>query len=126
MTVVCREQLFPEKYHPFAPFLNSANSRYGIIDNAFQSLCHRKKKNGYRPFFYEEEMKQLFASCEGDDNKSIRDYAILEMLYATGIRVSELTSIKISDIDDHLGIVMVSGKGRKERYVPFGSFAKSA
>ena len=48
------------------------------------------------------------------------------MLYATGIRVSELTSIRMSDIDNHLGIVMVMGKGRKERYIPFGSFAEEA
>ena len=47
-------------------------------------------------------MELLFAACEGEDNKSLRDYAILEMLYATGIRVSELTSIRISDIDNHL------------------------
>ncbi len=42
------------------------------------------------------------------------------------MRVSELTAVKMHDIDDHLGIVLVMGKGRKERYVPFGSFAQSA
>ena len=86
----------------------------------------RKNKSDFPAFFYEEEMELLFAACEGEDYKSLRDYAILEMLYATGIRVSELTSIRTSDIDNHLDIVMVMGKGRKERYVPFGSFAKRA
>ncbi len=107
-------------------FFKFANARYEINDSAFRSLHHPKKEERLPAFFYEEEMELLFASCDGQDKKSLRDYALLELLYATGIRVSELTSIKMQDIDDQLGIVLVMGKGRKERYVPFGSFAKSA
>ncbi len=103
-----------------------ANSRYGVTDNAFKSLHHPKKQERLPAFFYEDELKQLFNACEGTDNKSLRDYAILEMLYATGIRVSELVSISLNDIDNHLGIVLVMGKGKKERYIPFGSFAEEA
>ncbi|WP_124071229.1 tyrosine recombinase XerC [Filibacter tadaridae] len=107
-------------------FYKFANARYDINDNAFRALHHPKKEERLPAFFYEEEMEQLFSACVGEDKKSLRDYAILEMLYATGIRVSELTSIRLGDIDNHLGIVMIMGKGRKERYVPFGSFAQSA
>lgn len=107
-------------------FFKFANARYGITDQAFKSLFHPKKEKRLPAFFYEEEMELLFAACEGEDPKSLRDYAILEMLYATGIRVSELTSIRLNDIDRQLGIVMVMGKGQKERYVPFGSFAQKA
>ena len=107
-------------------FFKFANARYEINDIAFRSLHHPKKEDRLPAFFYEEELKLLFSSCDGQDKKSLRDFALLELLYATGIRVSELTSIKIQDIDDHLGIVLVMGKGRKERYVPFGSFAQSA
>ncbi|MHA6258698.1 tyrosine recombinase XerC [Sporosarcina sp. CAU 1771] len=107
-------------------FFRFANARYQINDASFRSLHHPKKEERLPAFFYEEEMEQLFSSCEGEDKKSLRDRAILELLYATGIRVSELTSIKMNDIDDHLGIVLVMGKGRKERYVPFGSFAQQA
>lgn len=107
-------------------FFKFANSRYNINDNAFRSLHHPKKEERLPAFFYEEEMELLFSACEGVDNKALRDRAILETLYATGIRVSELTSIRMNDIDHHLGIVMVMGKGRKERYVPFGSFAEDA
>jgi len=103
-----------------------ASSRYGVTDNAFKSLHHPKKQERLPAFFYEDEMEQLFKACEGTDNKSLRDYAILEMLYATGIRVSELISIELEDIDNHLGIVLVMGKGKKERYIPFGSFAEEA
>ena len=107
-------------------FYKFANTRYAIVDQAFKSLFHPKKQVRLPSFFYEDEMKALFEVCEGTDNKSLRDRAILEMLYATGIRVSELTSIQLNDIDTHLGIVLVMGKGKKERYIPFGSFAEDA
>ena len=107
-------------------FFKFANVRYSVSDSAFRSLHHPKKEERLPAFFYEEELALLFSSCEGNDKKSLRDKALLELLYATGIRVSELVSITLKDIDDHLGIVMVMGKGRKERYVPFGSFAQAA
>lgn len=107
-------------------YFKFANNRYDVAEHAFTSLHHPKKQEKLPAFFYEQEMKVLFEACSGEDIKSIRDYAILEILYATGIRVSELTSIKVSDIDDDLGIVKVMGKGRKERYIPFGSFASEA
>lgn len=107
-------------------FFKFANARYNVTDYAFRSLHHPKKEERLPAFFYEGELSSLFSICEGEDRKSLRDRAILEMLYATGIRVSELTSIRLKDIDHHLGIVLVMGKGRKERYVPYGSFAEDA
>lgn len=107
-------------------FFRFANARYGINDTAFRLLHHPKKEDRLPAFFYVEELEKLFAACLGEKPRDLRDRALLELLYATGIRVSELTSIRISDIDSDLGIVRVMGKGRKERYVPFGSFAQSA
>ncbi|GEN82038.1 tyrosine recombinase XerC [Sporosarcina luteola] len=107
-------------------FYKFSNARFGINDSAFRLLHHPKKEERLPAFFYEEELEALFNSCQGDDPKSLRNKALLELFYATGIRVSELTSIELSDIDNSLGIVKVMGKGRKERYVPFGSFAQSA
>lgn len=107
-------------------FYKFSSARFGINDSAFRLLHHPKKEERLPAFFYEEELETLFNSCQGDDPKSLRNNALLELFYATGIRVSELTSIELSDIDNSLGIVKVMGKGRKERYVPFGSFAQSA
>lgn len=107
-------------------YFKFANIRYGVAEHAFASLHHPKKQEKLPAFFYEEEMAKLFEACKGTDIKSIRDYALLEMLYATGMRVSELTSMTIKDIDNELGIVKVMGKGRKERYIPFGNFASVA
>ncbi|MFD0943316.1 tyrosine recombinase XerC [Savagea faecisuis] len=107
-------------------FLNYAKTTYGIDNQAFQLLYHPKKEERLPSFFYEEELEALFASLHGESRKMIRDRALVEMLYATGMRVGELVALEVSHVDLDYGIVRVMGKGRKERYVPFGSFAQDA
>jgi integrase/recombinase XerD len=68
-----------------------------------------------------EEVDALLAQPKGDDFIGARDQAILEFLYATGIRVSELCSLRISDVGD--GFVKVRGKGKRDRVVPVGKRA---
>ncbi len=58
--------------------------------------------------------------------RGMRDRAILETLYSTGLRVSELISLKVEDIDEKQGVIRARGKGKKERIVPIGSFAIDA
>ena len=76
--------------------------------------------------FYEEEMEALFETVAKDTKKGLRDRVILELLYATGIRVSELVNIQLKDIDMSLPGVKVLGKGNKERFVPFGEFCRQS
>lgn len=92
------------------------------IKNPFVQLVHPKKENYLPQFFYEEEMEALFETVAKDTKKGLRDRVILELLYATGIRVSELVNIQLKDIDMSLPGVKVLGKGNKERFVPFGEF----
>lgn len=107
-------------------FYKFGNREFGFKEDAFRSLYHPKKEERLPHFFYEEEMQELFKAAEGDSLLDIRNRALLELLYATGIRVSELTSLEEVDIDLRLGILRVMGKGRKERYLPFGQFAHDA
>ncbi len=68
------------------------------------------------------------AALRADDNlpSHIRDLAILELLYATGIRIGELVGLDISDIDQNRRTIRVTGKGSKQRVVPYGSIADRA
>ena len=68
----------------------------------------------------------LSAPCEGCDTYALRDIAILMLLYATGIRATEIATLKVTDVNFSLGIVRVMGKGRKERIVPVAAEAMDA
>ncbi|MGS0651189.1 tyrosine-type recombinase/integrase, partial [Staphylococcus arlettae] len=96
------------------------------VVNPFVQLVHPKKEQYLPHFFYEEEMEALFQTVSTDAKKGMRDRVILELLYATGIRVSELVNIKIQNLDMQTPGVKVLGKGHKERFVPFGEFCRQS
>lgn len=73
-----------------------------------------------------EEVVRMLESPDPDSPVYWRDRAILELLYATGIRVSELTGLRLQDVDREEGVVRVLGKGSRERIVPFGRAADRA
>lgn len=97
-----------------------------VHNNPFAQVSIPKAKKRLPDFFYEEEMVSLFQACEEDTNLGQRNKVILEILYATGIRVSECCNIRLLDLDMFLSTLLVHGKGKKDRYVPFGSFAHDA
>jgi integrase/recombinase XerD len=70
------------------------------------------------------EIESIMNQIDISTNKGIRDRAIIETLYSTGVRVSELITLRMSDIFFHNGIIRVFGKGSKERIVPFGERAR--
>lgn len=107
-------------------FFRFGNREFGLSEAAFRSLYHPKKEERLPHFFYEEELEILFQSLQGQDKLTIRNKALLELLYATGMRVSECVSIGMDDLDRVIQIVKVMGKGRKERYIPYGQFAHDA
>ena len=72
-----------------------------------------------------EEVARLLAQPSGDSAKEIRDKAMLELLYATGIRVSELINLKVEDINLAVGFITCRDE-HKERMIPFGKVAKQA
>jgi integrase/recombinase XerD len=74
----------------------------------------------------EEEVASLLSSVTGEGPAQLRDRAVLELLYATGMRISELTGLSLSDLALEEQLVRVFGKGGKERLVPVGRYAREA
>jgi integrase/recombinase XerD len=74
-------------------------------------------------FLTVEEVDQLLAAPNRATARGVRDAAMLETLYATGLRVSELVKVRLRDINFDAGYLMTFGKGRKERLVPIGEVA---
>jgi integrase/recombinase XerC len=72
-----------------------------------------------------DSLNQLL-SMEGDDLVSSRDLAMMELFYASGMRLAELVGLNVQDIDFKQRQVIVTGKGNKQRWVPFGSKAEQA
>jgi len=84
---------------------------------------------GSRPlphFLAVDEVDLLLAQPDAGNASGARDKAMLELLYASGLRVSELVALPVSAIDPHTGVVRVRGKGGKERIVPVGERARDA
>jgi integrase/recombinase XerD len=72
-----------------------------------------------------EEIEKILAQPDAKTPMGLRDKAMLEVLYSTGLRVSELTGLRVSDLDSKVGCVRCIGKGDKERIVPVGKRALS-
>jgi tyrosine recombinase XerC len=97
-------------------------SREGIVDiNPTINLITPKIKKKLPSFLYLEEINKLIEIPSGHTILGIRDRAILELLYGTGMRVGELVNLNIIDIDLYEKTVRVFGKGSKERILPLGN-----
>ena len=73
-----------------------------------------------------EEIEAMINAAKGSTHQARRDYAILELFYASGMRVSELSDLKMENVNLEIGYVRCIGKGSKERIIPIGRRAKDA
>lgn len=113
------------KYSSIRTFYNYLEKKNILENNIFNLLENPKKEEKLPRFINEYELDKMF---EIPDNspKGQRDRLILELLYGTGVRVSELVNIKINDIDFNNNSIKVRGKGNKDRYVFYGKYCKEA
>ncbi|MDO4430929.1 MAG: tyrosine recombinase XerC [Lonepinella koalarum] len=84
------------------------------------------KANKHLPKNIDAEQVAQLLNCDSDDPQDIRDLAVMELMYSSGLRLAELQGLNIADIDLQNGEVRVLGKGNKERIVPVGSKAIQA
>jgi len=105
-------------------------SREGYIKaNPVTMLSSPKQEKHLPSFMTEDEVSKLIESAfakNNDDLSGLRNRAILEAFYSSGLRISELVGLDVEDIDFISGILKIRGKGKKERIVPIGDSALSA
>ncbi len=99
----------------------------GFMDDDFSRYIELPRKPKHLPaHLSRKEMVELLEAASGDDFTAVRNMAILETLYATGCRVSEIAGMNVDGIDFSSGSAMVLGKGSKERVVMLGEYALRA
>ncbi len=91
-----------------------------------ERLTTPKQWSNLPKYLNTEQISSLVTAADGHKPTNIRDRAMLELLYASGLRVSELCGLECSDLNLEFGLVRVTGKGGKQRMVPFGQTAGRA
>ena len=101
--------------------------RHGHLEvDPTSALATPKARRKLPEFLEQSEVEALLAAPDTGTTIGLRDRAILELLYSTGMRVSELLALDLTDVDRQSALVKVRGKGKKERLLPIGSVAMSA
>lgn len=95
-----------------------------VDDNPFLLIESQKTAKRNPDFLFPEEMLGLLDCIPCDDELGLRNKAMLELLYASGLRCSEVVHLKLTDIDYQRQLLLIHGKGGKDRYVPFHDYAK--
>lgn len=141
-----KTQISPENIRRFVASLYTTNSSASVgrklsaLRTFFRFLCRRgvveadplsgiPNPRGMKKipvFLTVDEVFSLLEEPGPQDTFRTRDAAVMELMYSTGMRVSELVSRNINHLDFETGMVRVSGKGKKERVVPFGTAAAEA
>jgi integrase/recombinase XerD len=97
-----------------------------IARDAAELLTPPRQWSTLPKYLNREEVERLIAAPSDSKPTGVRDRAMLELLYATGLRVSELCALELSGVERQVGVLRVLGKGNKHRIVPFGESAGEA
>lgn len=95
-----------------------------VKDNPVLLIDTMKVPKRNPDFLFPEEMIELLDSIDTSTNLGIRNKAMLELMYASGLRCSEVVGLTLQKVDFSRNLLLVHGKGNKDRYVPFHDFAK--
>ena len=119
-TTVSRKLSAMKKFHQFM-------LEEKLVDENIILTMHRPKKTKPLPDVLTlAEIERILDVADQDNHLSIRNVAMLELLYGSGLRISELLDLKTNDLHINMGFINVIGKGRKERIVPIGNEAAKA
>jgi site-specific recombinase XerD len=121
-----RKTTIGRKLASLRSFYDFALRKKWIAENPAKLLARPRQEKKVPSFLSEDETAALLDLPRSSRPLDLRDRAVLELCYATGIRVSELVGIETADIHFAERLVRVRGKGKKERIVPFGGKAREA
>jgi len=114
------------KLATFRSFFRFLCREGALAKNPARSLVAPKKDLRIPTYLQEGEARDLMTASDKTNKSEVRDTAVLELLYSTGMRCSEIVGLVMDDIDLSNRSIRILGKGRKERWVPFGSHANLA
>lgn len=106
-------------------FYNYLEGSHVIESNPMESIEAPRIEKHLPDYLTRKEIADLFACFDNKNPLEMRDKCMFEMLYSSGLRISEACGLKVSDVDMENMIVTVKGKGDRERLVPFGEVSKS-
>jgi integrase/recombinase XerC len=121
-----RKSTIARKLSAIRSFFQFCVKKNWLQDNPAKVVATPKQEKSVPSFLSEEEMSQFLDLPQTDKPLDLRDKAMLELLYATGLRVSELVGIDLADVSFEERLIRVKGKGKKERIVPFGTMAENS
>ena len=99
----------------------------GVVDaDPTAHLAAPRQWQSLPKYLNKKQIDDLLSACDSAKPQGLRDRAMLELLYATGLRVSELCGVRVSELERSMGVVRVVGKGNKQRIVPVGKSALRA
>ena len=101
-------------------FYSHLITKGAVTADPTEFLTTPKQWKAIPKFLNSEDIDKLLKAADLDDPLGLRNRAMLELLYATGLRVSELCSLEVSDLNLDMGVLRVTGKGNKQRLVPVG------
>ena len=97
-----------------------------IVNDPVEEVESWRPEKGLPRYLHEEEVRRLLDQPNTTTLEGLRDLAMLELLYATGLRVSELVALSLNDINLDRNFVRTTGKGKKDRFIPLGDYASEA
>jgi integrase/recombinase XerD len=107
-------------------FYKYLRERELVHENPFEYARVPKISRYHPDYLTIDEITRILKQPDPQKKSGLRDMAILELLYGTGMRISELINLRIAAVYDEIGFIKVVGKGNKERLVPFGQYARRA
>ncbi|USS85358.1 tyrosine recombinase XerC [Fructilactobacillus myrtifloralis] len=116
------------KVSALSSFYNFLVNNQLASENPFRYVQIKHHHQHLPRFFYDRELEQLFKTAKANPKPELaqRNLVILEVLYGTGIRVSECANLQLQQLDLENQMMLVHGKGDKDRYLPFGRYAHDA